>query len=168
MLYWGVLVGAGSGVTALVLAAVVVNRWFEARRGLVLGLLTAANATGQLVFLPFLARLVTNHGWRSAVYFVAAIGGVVFLAVFFWLKDSPSDVGLLPYGAVPQDASVVPPIPHRPLQGLAWAAKSREFWIWPDRSSCVAPAPTDSSVRISFLLAWTTASRKSEPRACSR
>jgi len=129
MLYWGVLVGAGSGVTALVLAAVVVNRWFEARRGLVLGLLTAANATGQLVFLPFLARLVTNHGWRSAVYFVAAIGGVVFLAVFFWLKDSPSDVGLLPYGAVPQDASVVPPIPHRPLQGLAWAAKSREFWI---------------------------------------
>jgi MFS family permease len=129
MLYWGVLVGTGSGVTALVLAAVVVNRWFEERRGLVLGLLTAANATGQLVFLPLLAKLVTAHGWRSAVYFVAAIAGVVFLAVFLWLKDSPSDVGLLPYGALPQNVSKVPLIPHKPLRGLAWAAKSREFWI---------------------------------------
>src|SRR6202047_4121336 len=62
MLFWGVLVGSGSGVTALVLAAVVVNRWFEQRRGLVLGLLSAANATGQLLFLPFLAHLVTHHG----------------------------------------------------------------------------------------------------------
>jgi predicted MFS family arabinose efflux permease len=129
MLYWGVLVGTGSGVTALVLAAVVVNRWFEERRGLVLGLLTAANATGQLLFLPFLARLVTDHGWRSAVYVVAAIAGMVFLAVFLWLKDSPSDVGLLPYGARPEDSSIAPAIPHKPLQALAWAAKSREFWI---------------------------------------
>ena len=129
MLYWGVLVGTGSGVTALVLAAVVVNRWFEERRGLVLGLLTAANATGQLLFLPFLARLVTHHGWRSAVYVVAAIAGVVFLVVFLWLKDSPSDVGLLPYGARPEDSSIAPAIPLKPLQALAWAAKSREFWI---------------------------------------
>ncbi len=129
MLFWGVLVGTGSGVTALVLAAVVVNRWFEERRGLVLGLLTAANATGQLVFLPFLARQVTTHGWRSAVYFVAAIAALVFFVVLFWMKDSPSDVGLLPYGARPEDSSVVPAIPHTPLKALAWAAKSREFWI---------------------------------------
>jgi predicted MFS family arabinose efflux permease len=129
MLYWGVLVGTGTGVTALVLAAVVVNRWFEERRGLVLGLLTAANATGQLLFLPFLARLVTDHGWRTAVHVVAVIAGVVFIAVFVWLKDNPSDVGLLAYGARPEDSSIAPAIPHKPLQGLAWAAKSREFWI---------------------------------------
>jgi sugar phosphate permease len=129
VLFWGVLVGTGTGVTALVLAAVVVNRWFEARRGLVLGLLTAANATGQLVFLPLLAKLVTTHGWRSAVYFVATIAGLVFLVVLFWMKDSPSDVGLLPYGAVPQNSLPIPPVPQPPLRGLVWAAKSREFWI---------------------------------------
>jgi len=128
MLFWGILVGTGTGVTALVLAAVVVNRWFEERRGLVLGLLTAANATGQLVFLPFLAKLVTTHGWRSAVYFVAAIAGVVFLVVLFGMKDNPSDVGLLAYGARPETATV-PGVPHPPLRGLVWAAKSREFWI---------------------------------------
>ena len=129
MLFWGILVGTGTGVTALVLAAVVVNRWFEERRGLVLGLLTAANATGQLVFLPLLAQLVTAHGWRSAVYFVAGIAGLVFLVVLFWMKDSPSDVGLLAYGARPQDSLTVPGVPHAPLQGLVWAAKSREFSI---------------------------------------
>jgi len=92
----GILVGSGTGVTALVLAAVVVNRWFEERRGLVLGVLSAANATGQLVFLPVLARLVTSHGWRSAVYAVAGCAVFVFLIVFFWMKDRPSDAGLLP------------------------------------------------------------------------
>ncbi len=79
VLFWGILVGSGTGVTALVLAAVVVNRWFEERRGLVLGVLSAANATGQLVFLPVLARLVTSHGWRSAVYAVAGCAVFVFL-----------------------------------------------------------------------------------------
>ena len=57
-LLWGICVGSGTGVTAMVLAAVVANRWFETHRGLVLGILTAANATGQLLFLPVLARLV--------------------------------------------------------------------------------------------------------------
>jgi predicted MFS family arabinose efflux permease len=129
MMFWGVLVGCGSGVTALVLAAVVVNRWFDQRRGLVLGVLTAANATGQLVFLPLLARLVTNHGWRSAVYTVAACAGVVFLVVFFWMKDHPSDVGLLPYGARQEGQPGAQLAPQPPLRGLAWAARSREFWI---------------------------------------
>ena len=126
VLLWGVLVGSGTGVTALVLAAVVVNRWFEQRRGLVLGVLSAANATGQLIFLPFLARLVTWHGWRSVVYAVAACAALVFLVVFFWMKDNPADAGLLPYGATgPVAATATRPA----LRGLAWAARSREFWI---------------------------------------
>jgi MFS family permease len=129
VLFWGFLVGAGTGVTSLVLAAVVVNRWFEKRRGLVLGLLTAANATGQLIFLPFLARLATAHGWRTAVYFVAATAGLVFLVALFWMKNSPSDIGRIPYGANPRDSATACAAPHPPLRGLVWAAKSREFWV---------------------------------------
>ena len=66
-LLWGICVGTGTGVTAMVLAATVTTRWFETRRGVVLGMLSAANATGQLVFLPILARMIALHGWRSAV-----------------------------------------------------------------------------------------------------
>jgi len=130
-LFWGVLVGSGTGVTALVLAAIVVNRWFDQRRGLVLGILSAANATGQLVFLPLLAQTVTRHGWRSATYIVAGAAAAVFLVVLVWLKDRPSDVGLLPYGALdgqpPTPAE--PSVARSPLGGLFWAARSREFWI---------------------------------------
>jgi len=129
MLFWGVLVGTGTGVTAMVLAAIVVTRWFEARRGLVLGALSAANATGQLVFLPVLARLVTLHGWRSAVHVVAACSALVFLFVFFFLKDKPSDLGLRPYGVSEDAPPATEAKPKPPLRGLAWAAKSREFWI---------------------------------------
>src|SRR6185436_4083469 len=77
-LLWGVLVGTGTGVTSMVLAAVVATRWFEERRGLVLGALSAANATGQLVFLPLLARMVEQSGRRSATMAVAGAAAVVF------------------------------------------------------------------------------------------
>jgi MFS family permease len=71
-LLWGICVGTGTGVTSMVLAAVVATRWFVARRGLVLGALSAANATGQLVFLPLLAQVVQARGWRTAALIVAA------------------------------------------------------------------------------------------------
>lgn len=130
-LFWGVLVGTGTGVTALVLAAVVVNRWFDERRGLVLGILSAANATGQLVFLPLLAHVVTSHGWRSATYVVAAAAGTAFVIVLLWLRDQPSDVGQLPYGATEPTPEPPPAqsVARSPLRGLFWAAHSREFWI---------------------------------------
>ena len=64
VLYWGVFVGAGTGGLALVFASVVANRWFVSRRGLVTGIFSAAYATGQLVFLPLLANLVTDLGWQ--------------------------------------------------------------------------------------------------------
>src|SRR6478672_2007354 len=71
-LLWGICVGTGTGVTSMVLAAVVATRWFDARRGTVLGALSAANATGQLIFLPLLARLIDAHGWRTAALAVTA------------------------------------------------------------------------------------------------
>ena len=65
MLLWGVVVGVGTGMTALVLGATVATRWFTARRGLIVGLMTASNATGQLVFLPMLAAVTEALGWRA-------------------------------------------------------------------------------------------------------
>ena len=129
VLCWGILVGTGTGVTSLVLAAVVVNRWFVQQRGLVLGILSAANATGQLVFLPLLATLVTYKGWRSAVYVVGATAVAVFFAVLLWMKNDPSDLNLLPYGVNGTLAPSVQSVALSPLRALAWAARSSEFWI---------------------------------------
>src|SRR3989449_636305 len=97
-LLWGVVVGLGTGTMASVLGAMVANRWFTERRGLVLGLLTASSATGQLLFLPLLASMVVHLGWRSAVLLVAGVGLVILPLVALLMRDDPRDVGLRPFG----------------------------------------------------------------------
>jgi sugar phosphate permease len=96
---WGVVVGTGSGATALVLGATVVARWFATRRGLVIGILTASTATGQLIFLPVLASLAENYGWRTVSLAVAAVALALIPVVALLMRDRPRDVGLAAYGA---------------------------------------------------------------------
>ena len=96
---WGVIVGVGTGSMALVFAATVANRWFVAKRGLVTGILTAASATGQLIFLPGLSHLAQTYGWKSVSLTVASFAMLVVPFVFFLLRDKPADLGILPYGA---------------------------------------------------------------------
>lgn len=133
LLLWGIVVGFGTGLTAMVLGATVATRWFVARRGLVIGLLTASTATGQLVFLPLLADLTERLGWRSALVLVLALLLVAAVAVLAFMRDRPADLGLAPYGA-----ASAPPTPPRgdlatmlrsPLVALREAAATRTFWI---------------------------------------
>ena len=128
-LLWGVVVGTGTGVTAMVLGAVVATRWFDQRRGLVMGLLSAANATGQLVFLPMLAKVVESSSWRSAALIVAAAAAIVFAIVWVLMRDRPADVGLRPYGQSADAAQSATPPPMPPLTALAAAMRTRAFWL---------------------------------------
>jgi sugar phosphate permease len=134
ILLWGVVLGIGTGLTALVLAATVSARWFDARRGLVVGLLTASSATGQLVFLPLLAAMETRFGWRSALLVVCSFLAVAAVAVFLFLRNRPSDLGLRPYGSDPQAPAAVQAESHQPiietaLRALTEAARTRVFWV---------------------------------------
>ena len=131
VLLWGVVVGSGSGMAALVLGATVVNRWFVERRGLAMGILTASTATGQLIFLPLLAALIQRHGWRPGVLVVAGAAAFVIPLVIWLLRERPSDLGLAPYGAL---ADVTPPPPPAnpvrvALAALADGLRSRDFWL---------------------------------------
>ncbi len=134
-LLWGVVVGMGTGLTAMVLGATVATRWFSARRGLVIGLLTASTATGQLVFPPLLASLTQAVGWRSALGLVLAMLLLAVIAVLALMRDRPSDLGLAPYGAA--DPMPVPAPPRlsfgamlaSPLTALKDAAATRTFWV---------------------------------------
>src|SRR5512146_1640631 len=100
MLLWGVVIGIGTGMTALVLGATIAARWFAARRGLVVGILTASVATGQLVFLPLLAAITERVGWRIALGLMCVMLAVAAFAVLLLMRDRPSDVGLRPFGEV--------------------------------------------------------------------
>lgn len=127
-LLWGFFVGSGTGITAMVLAVVVANRWFDERRGVVLGLLSAANATGQLLFLPLLARLIETAGWRKAALAVAAISTLVFVLVLLFMRDRPEDVGLKPYGWKASTEGAAPKA-LAPIAALRLALRSPAFWV---------------------------------------
>src|SRR3982751_3870096 len=99
MALWGLGIGVGTGLIAVVLAATVVNRWFVARRGTVLGVLTASASTGQLVFLPMLAHATERWGWRVAVLIVAGVVAALIPLAAWLLRESPESMGLRPYGA---------------------------------------------------------------------
>jgi predicted MFS family arabinose efflux permease len=101
---WGVLIGVATGSVALVFGAIVANRWFVTRRGLVVGILGAAWATGQLVFLPLLAAVVDAFGWRAASLVIALVCTALLPVVATVLRDRPADVGLLPYGGTADDS----------------------------------------------------------------
>ncbi|WP_405086381.1 MFS transporter [Microbispora sp. NBC_01389] len=126
---WGVLVGAGSGSMALVFAATLTDRWFVRHRGLVTGVLTAGGATGQLVFLPLLAHLVEERGWRPASLTVAGAALAVVPLVWFLLRDTPEEIGLTALGA---DGPVVRTpgggAAARAVRVLRDAARTRSFW----------------------------------------
>ena len=134
VLLWGVVIGIGTGMTALVLGATIATRWFAARRGLVVGIMTASVATGQLVFLPLLASLTERYGWRLALGFVCIALGVSAVAVLLAMRDRPSDVGLRPFGDEGTEPLPAPPVSHGSITGVALgtlrdASKSRAFWI---------------------------------------
>src|ERR1700681_3132952 len=98
MLLWGVVVGFGTGMTALVLGATVATRWFNARRGLVVGILAASTATGQVIFLPLLANLTEHYGWRVALAMMCGLLGVAALVILALMLDRPADVGQRAFG----------------------------------------------------------------------
>jgi sugar phosphate permease len=134
MLLWGVVIGIGTGMTALVLGATIATRWFVARRGLVVGIMTASVATGQLVFLPLLASLTERYGWRLALTFVCVMLGVSALAVLLAMRDRPSDVGLRPFGDEGDAPLPAPPVAHGSITGVALGtlrdvSRSTSFWI---------------------------------------
>ncbi|MFM1844084.1 MAG: hypothetical protein RLZ78_164, partial [Actinomycetota bacterium] len=93
VLTWGVIVGVGTGSMALVFAATIANRWFVKRRGLVVGALTAAAATGQLVFLPGLTALSQDYGWRSIGLTIGAASLLMVPFIYLFLKEKPADLG---------------------------------------------------------------------------
>jgi MFS family permease len=129
---WGVVNAAATGAISVPLGAMIANRWFARRRGLITGLLTASNASGQLIFLPLLAWIVTQWGWRYAAGTAAAVALVVVLPlVLLFIRDRPSDLGLAPYGSTEiEPAPVVTGNPFASaVRTLGGVRRSRAFWL---------------------------------------
>ncbi len=128
---WGLVSGLATGMMANVLGVTVSNHWFVKRKGLVVGLLTASAATGQLLFLPLMAKIAAEVGWRYAIYSAVVAIIIVLVAVAIWMRNHPYDVGVAPYGM----EELVKPAPFSgnifltPLLALRSALKNNTFWL---------------------------------------
>jgi sugar phosphate permease len=129
---WGVLVGLSTGFVGAYLAASIAARWFRAREGLVVGILTAASAAGQLVFLPTMAALATGAGWRMVSLVLAASVVALLPVIAVLMRDRPEDLGLARYGD-PSRSRWAAPAPGNPVavafRALATGVRSRDFWL---------------------------------------
>ncbi|MBO0885487.1 MAG: MFS transporter, partial [Mycobacterium sp.] len=131
-LTWGFMVGVGSSAGAVGMAGAVANRWFIQRAGLAMGLLTAANAAGQLIFLPLMALMAEHYGWQGVTVGVTVLIGVAIPTVLILLPEAPSTVGLPAFGGT----EVAPVVRFRgtnpftvAFSAFNRAAKSTDFWL---------------------------------------
>jgi predicted MFS family arabinose efflux permease len=153
LITWGVLIGLGTGSMAMVFAATIANRWFIERRGLVMGILTAGGATGQLVFLPIVAALAESVGWRAASLTIAGAALVVVPLVIRFIGDFPEDRSLTPYGA---PADWQPPAREtggsakRAIDALRAASHVPAFWALA-AAFAICGATTNGLVGIHFI-----------------
>lgn len=128
---WGLLIGLGTGSVSMALVATITGRWFVARRGLVTGVLTAAAATGQLIFLPVMATLLTHHGWRSATLVIGCAALLIVPVVLIFLRDRPAGLAVTAYGETPEHQAF-PPAPASPalaMTTLRDAVRDRTFLL---------------------------------------
>ncbi|HTW86243.1 MAG TPA: MFS transporter [Candidatus Sulfotelmatobacter sp.] len=152
VLLWGFLSGIGTGAIGLALGATIANRWFERRRGLVMGVFSAGNATGQLIFLPLFAHIIKFDGWRPCA---AIVGGLCLLLIPLFMaivRERPVDVGLPPFGArtvVPAPPPLANPFASA-IANLRSGLRSRDFWIL-GGTFAICGASTNGLVQTSLI-----------------
>ncbi|MFJ8885072.1 MFS transporter [Streptomyces sp. NPDC102402] len=130
-LYWGLLVGLGTGAMATAFGATVAQRWFVHRRGLVTGIIASGSVFGQMVFLPVLSWVVDHHGWRPSLVSMVLAACATAPLIWLVLRDHPADVGRAPYGA---DRYVAKPVPadgtgRRAVSVLLATARTGPLWL---------------------------------------
>ncbi len=133
ILIWGVIIGLGSGLFLTVLSPYIANRWFEKKRGLAVGILTASTATGQLILLPVLAVIIENYSWRYAVGLILVLCALMLLIILLFMKNAPKDVGVLPYGREVESEEEEEIHKRNPIviafNGLKEAVRVKAFWL---------------------------------------
>jgi Sugar phosphate permease len=128
---WGFFGGVGTGMVGSVLSAAVAARWFEERRGLVVGMFGASMSAGQLIFVPLLVWLGEVVGWRYGSLVLGLITLAIIVPTAIWLRDNPAEIGLQPYGAKSDAASIAKNAAPAEPAGVVMsrAVRSSDFWL---------------------------------------
>lgn len=122
------VMGVGLSCCGLAICVVIVSRWFEAKRGLAIGLMLAGTSLGSAVFPELFTGFIEQDGWRAAARYAALIPLLLLPLVLFAIKEWPARIGTRAYGQIDGAKAV-----DVETQGVAWTYAQilarREFWL---------------------------------------
>ncbi|MGQ0567940.1 MAG: MFS transporter, partial [Armatimonadota bacterium] len=126
----GVITALGAGGAAMSVAASLTARWFDARRGLVLGVAGGGMAAGQLLIIPLLMAVTITWGWRMS-FLVLGVGFLILILplTLVFIRNDPQDLRLTPYGAVEGTAPTTAAQRAAERTGIVDAARTWPFWL---------------------------------------
>ena len=120
--------GVGLACAGLVMAVLMVSRWFKHQRGLAIGLTLVGSSLGNIIFAKFNPQLI-NHdlgeGWRQAFPTLAWIPIALIPLVFLLVRDHPTET-------VTQDDEQAAPTTHLASDTSVTyheAIRGRQFWL---------------------------------------
>ncbi|MGM9987199.1 MAG: MFS transporter [Bacillaceae bacterium] len=133
IIIWGIIIGLGSSLFLTVLSPYIANRWFEKRRGLAVGILTASTATGQLILLPVIAIIINTYSWKVAIGLILVLCTMMLFVLILFMKETPKDVGVVPYGVEGEWEEKKELKKKNPIviafQCLGEAVRVKAFWL---------------------------------------
>jgi len=90
---------ASAGRSAFFLStATLITRWFEKRRGLVMGIMMSGNGVGPFIFSPVITWMIFTWSWQTAYIVLSALMTVCLSLASFFIRNHPHEMGLAPYG----------------------------------------------------------------------
>jgi MFS family permease len=122
-LFYSVIIGIGMGGIFVPLA-VIIARWFTARRVLMTGIIMSGSGVGILMLAPLSDHLIRLLGWRETFLALGVPTLIVIVTAAQFLRRSPADVGLTPYGEDEPKVQIGPP------QGFSLKEAFRKYQFW--------------------------------------
>ena len=133
--------GFNLGYTHATIASV--TKWFIKKRGRAVSILYTGNGIGGAIFVPLIAWLILQYGWRNAAVIIGVATLLIPLPLSFLIRSTPEEMGLTPDGEVrkpregssewveKKDQSTLSSISCDEVEfTVREALRTRAFWIY--------------------------------------
>jgi MFS family permease len=122
-LFYSVIIGIGMGGIFVPLA-VIIARWFTARRVLMTGFVMSGAGVGILIMAPLSDHLIRLLSWRETFLALGILTLIVIITAAQFLKGAPAEIGLSPYGENVSGAN------KAPSKGFSLKEAFRTYQFW--------------------------------------
>ena len=115
---------ASAGRSAFFLSTTtLITRWFDKRRGLVMGIMMSGNGVGPFIFSPMITWMIFMWSWQTAYIVLSCLMTVCLSLASVLIRNHPYEMGLSPYGGSLQTTAIGP---HRLSRGTSKPAQKKE------------------------------------------